>query len=75
MRKAGEAEDVGANAREKEGRERMDWEFGVGRYKLLRMDQQQGPTVVQSCPTLWDPWTIALPGSSVHGILQARTLE
>ena len=21
------------------------------------------------------PWTVALPGSSVHGILQARTLE
>ena len=28
----------------------------------------------QSCPTLWVPWTV-LPGSSVHGILQARILE
>ena len=31
--------------------------------------------VTQSCPTLWDPTDHSLPGSSVHGILQARTLE
>ena len=29
----------------------------------------------QSCPTLCDPMDGSLPGSSVHGILQARTLE
>ena len=29
----------------------------------------------QSCPTLCDPMDCNLPGSSVHGILQARTLE
>ena len=29
----------------------------------------------QSCPTLWDPIDCSLPGSSVHGILQARVLE
>ena len=28
----------------------------------------------QSCPTLWDPIDWSLPGSSVHGILQARIL-
>ena len=28
-----------------------------------------------SCPTLHDPMDYSLPGSSVHGILQARTLE
>ena len=28
-----------------------------------------------SCPTLHDPKDYSLPGSSVHGILQARTLE
>ena len=27
------------------------------------------------CPTLWDAMGCSLPGSSVHGILQARTLE
>ena len=31
--------------------------------------------VVQSCPTLCDPMDCSLPGSSVHGILQARILE
>ena len=31
--------------------------------------------VLQSCPTLWDPIDCNLPGSSVHGILQARILE
>ena len=30
---------------------------------------------LQSCPTLWDPIDGSLPGSSVPGILQARTLE
>ena len=29
----------------------------------------------RSCPTLWDPMDHNLPGSSVHGIFQARTLE
>ena len=32
-------------------------------------------SVTQSCPTLRDPMDCSLPGSSVHGILQARTLE
>ena len=31
--------------------------------------------VAQSCLTLCDPKGCSLPGSSVHGILQARTLE
>ena len=31
--------------------------------------------VTQSCPTLCDPMGCSLPGSSVHGILQARILE
>ena len=31
--------------------------------------------VVQSCPTLSDPMDCSSPGSSVHGILQARVLE
>ena len=30
---------------------------------------------LQSCPTLCDPIDCSLPGSSVHGILQARILE
>ena len=31
--------------------------------------------VSQSCPTLSDPMDCSLPGSSVHGIFQARVLE
>ena len=31
--------------------------------------------VIQSCPTLCDFMDCRLPGSSIHGILQARVLE
>ena len=31
--------------------------------------------VAQSCPTLSDPMDRSLPGSSIHGIFQARVLE
>ena len=31
--------------------------------------------VTQSCPTLSDPMDSSLPGSSAHGIFQARVLE
>ena len=31
--------------------------------------------VAQSCPTLRDPMDCSPPGSSVHGIFQARVLE
>ena len=31
--------------------------------------------VAQSCPTRCDPMDYSPPGSSVHGILQARILE
>ena len=30
---------------------------------------------LQSCPTLRDPMVCSPPGSSVHGIFQARVLE
>ena len=31
--------------------------------------------VIESCQTLWDPMDCSPPGSSVHGIFQARALE
>ena len=31
--------------------------------------------VAQSCPTPSDPMDCGLPGSSIHGIFQARVLE
>ena len=47
---------------------------------LLSTTQQSesavlGGLVAKSCPTLATPWTVAHPGSSVHGISQARILE
>ena len=32
-------------------------------------------SAMQLCPTFCDPMACSLPGSSVHGILQARILE
>ena len=31
--------------------------------------------VAQSCPTIGDPMNCSPPGSSIHGIFQARVLE
>ena len=44
---------------------------GLERTHLLRLKV----LVAQSCPTLCDPMHCSLPGSSVHGIFQARVLE
>ena len=49
---------------------------GVGCYFLLqRMKVKSESEVAQSCPTLHDPMDCSLPGSSIHGIFQARVLE
>ena len=49
---------------------------GVGCYFLLQcMKVKSESEVAQSCPTLRDPMDCGLPGSSVHGIFQARVLE
>ena len=39
------------------------------------MKSVQFSSVAQSCLTLRDPVDCSLPGSSVHGIFQARVLE
>ena len=39
------------------------------------MKVKSGSEVAQSCPTLSDPMDCSPPGSSVHGIFQARVLE
>jgi len=39
------------------------------------MNVKSESEVAQSCPTLSDPMDWSLPGSSVHGIFQARVLE
>ena len=49
---------------------------GAGCHFLLQcMKVKSESEVAQSCPTLSDPMDCSLPGLSVHGILQARTLE
>ena len=49
---------------------------GVGCHFLLRcMKMKSEREVAQSCPTLCDPMDRSLPGSSIHGIFQARVLE
>ena len=49
---------------------------GVGCHFLLQcMKVKSESEVAQSCPTPSDPMDCSLPGSSVHGIFQARVLE
>ena len=49
---------------------------GVGCHFLLQcMKVKREREVTQSRPTLRDPMDCSLPGSSVHGIFQARVLE
>ena len=46
-----------------------DWNVKVGSQEIPESE------VIQSCPTLCNLMDCSLPGSSVHGIFQARTLE
>ena len=49
---------------------------GVGCHFLLQcMKVKRESEVAQLCPTLRDPMGCSPPGSSIHGIFQARVLE
>ena len=49
---------------------------GVACHFLLQcMKVDSESEVAQSCPTLSDPMDCSPPGSSIHGIFQARVLE
>ena len=49
---------------------------GVGCHFLLQCIKVKNESeVTQSCPTLSDPMDGCLPGSSIHGIFQAKVLE
>ena len=49
---------------------------GVGCHFLLQcMKVESESEVAQSCLTLSDPMDCSLPGSTIHGIFQARLLE
>ena len=57
------------------------WDFpgkntGVGCHCLLQCRKVKSESeVAQLCPTLSDPMDHSPPGSSIHGIFQARVLE
>ena len=56
--------------------EPLEWEHWLQDPRLPEnWPSVQFSSVAQSCPTLCDPMDCSLPGSSVHGILQARVLE
>src|SRR5574340_403025 len=63
------------------GLSRLPWDYpgkstGVGCHFLLQcMKVKSKSEVAQSCSTLSDPMDCSPPGSSIHGIFQARTLE
>ena len=49
---------------------------GVGCHFLLQCVKVKSESeVAQSCPTLGNPMDCSIPGSSIHGIFQARVLE
>ena len=43
--------------------------------KHIKKNVESESEVAQSCPTLCNPMDCSLPGSTVHGIFQARILE
>ena len=54
----------------------LDKNTGVGFHVLVQcMKVKSESEVTQSCLTLSDPMDCSLPGSSIHGIFQARVLE
>ena len=55
----------------------MFWEWNVCRFfeNFWHGNLESHGLVAKSCPTLATLWTRNLPGSSVHRILQARTLD
>ena len=59
---------------------RIPWTEEPARLQSMDSENETGLSIAQlllsqSCPTLCNPMDCSLPGSSVHGILQARMLE
>ena len=59
---------------EKKNKYQIDTQIHRQIYTCIQMYSMHVKSL-QSCPTLCDPMDCRLPGSSVHGILQARILE
>ena len=59
---------------------RIPWTEEPARLQSMDSENETGLSIAQlllsqSCPTLCNPMDCSLPGSSVHGILQARIME
>ena len=62
----------------KEESEEVGLKLNIQKTKILAsgpISSVQFSSVAQLCPTLCDPMDCSLPGSSIHGIFQARILE
>ena len=62
----------------KEESEKVGLKLNIRKTKIMSscpISSVQFSSVTQSCPTLCDPIDGSPPGSSVHGIFQARVLE
>ena len=58
------------------GRRHFHWSAITGPVRMQNLKAAQGVCLVdQSCLTLCNPLDCSLPGFSVHGIFQERTLE
>ena len=71
-----EASTIGQTHSKEDRRDVYFLEYGEGngnslQYSCLKSESE----FAQSCPTLSDPVDCGPPGSSVHGIFQARVLE
>ena len=54
---------------------KQDLELTVAHNMSFLLKRKKESEVIHSCPTLCDPMDCSLPGSSIHGIFQARVLE
>ena len=61
--------------RQKVSKNQSPCSFTPQHLQLILVSLESESEVSQSCPTLWAPVDCSPPGSSVHGIFQARTLE
>ena len=79
--KASQALPVGPDCIRGEGSMGLKWQKRIitfNQHQISLKDWAAAATAAKSlqlCPTLCDPMDCSPPGSSVHGILQARTLE
>ena len=78
---AGDTRDMGSIPGSGRFPWRREWQltpvFLLGKFHRQRSLEGYSPwsEVAQSCPTLCDPMDSSPPGSTVHGIFQARILE